>query len=70
MAINKPHIENLLQKTPSAYTLVVETARRARELVDGAQPLIDPKERKPLGIAIEEVNRGLITAHRPIDPEA
>ena len=36
-------------------------------LVDGAQPLIDPKENKPLKVAIEEINRGLLTYER--DPE-
>ncbi len=69
MAINKPHIDELLQKTPSAYTLVVATAKRTRELVEGKQPLIDPKDRKPLAIAIEEVNRGLITAHRRLEAD-
>ena len=39
----------------------------ARQLVDGAQPLVDPKDMKPLKIAIEEINRGLLTYER--DPE-
>lgn len=69
MAINKPHIDELRQKTPSAYTLVVATAKRTRELVEGKQPLIDPQDRKPLAIAIEEVNRGLITAHRRLEAD-
>ncbi|MGI6214548.1 MAG: DNA-directed RNA polymerase subunit omega [Christensenellales bacterium] len=69
MAINKPGIEELLKKTPSTYTLVVEASKRARELVDGAQPLIDPGDKKPLSIAIEEINKGLITAHRKLDQE-
>lgn len=64
MAINKPSVEELNEKTPSTYTLVVEVAKRTRELVDGAQPLVDPKEKKPIAIAIDEINRGLITAHR------
>lgn len=51
------------------YTLVVEASKRARQLVDGAQPLIDPKEMKPLKIAVEEVNRGLLTYERDADTE-
>ena len=46
---------------------MVEASKRARQLVDGAQPLVDPKDMKPLKIAIEEINRGLLTYER--DPE-
>lgn len=67
MAIVNPTIVELSEKVDSRYTLVVETSKRARQLVDGAQPLIDPKENKPLKVAIEEINRGLLTYER--DPE-
>ena len=49
--------------------LVVEASKRARQLVDGAQPLIDPKDMKPLKIAVEEINRGLLTYQRDPDLE-
>jgi len=67
MAIVNPSIVELTEKVDSRYTLVIETSRRARQLVGGAQPLIDPKELKPLMVAIDEVNRGLLTYYR--DPE-
>ncbi|MBE5777941.1 MAG: DNA-directed RNA polymerase subunit omega [Clostridiales bacterium] len=67
MAIVNPTIVELSEKVDSRYTLVVEASKRARQLVDGAQPLIDPKEQKPLKVAIEEIDRGLITYER--DPE-
>lgn len=67
MAIVNPSIVELSEKVDSRYTLVVETSKRARQLVGGAQPLIDPKELKPLMVAIDEVNRGLLTYNR--DPE-
>ena len=69
MPINKPGIEQLRKKTDSTYTLVVEASRRARQLMDGAQSLIDDEEQKPLTIAIEEINRGLITYHRKLEDE-
>ncbi len=69
MAINKPSVEELKEKAGSTYTLVVEVSRRTRELVDGAQPLVDPKERKPIGVAIDEIDRGLISAHRKLSNE-
>ena len=67
MAIVNPTIVELSEKVDSRYTLVVEASKRARQLVDGAQPLVDPKDMKPLKIAIEEINRGRLTYER--DPE-
>ena len=65
--MTEPPIGELLKKVDCRYTLVVEASKRARQLVDGAQPLIDPKDMKPLKIAVEEINRGLLTYER--DPE-
>ncbi|NLA53382.1 MAG: DNA-directed RNA polymerase subunit omega [Clostridiales bacterium] len=69
MPINKPDIEQLRKKTDSTYTLVVQAARRARQLMDGAQSLVEDDEQKPLTLAIEEINRGLITYHRKLEDE-
>jgi DNA-directed RNA polymerase omega subunit len=42
-----------------AYVLLV--ARRARQLMSGAMPLVEnPRVRKPTRVAEEEVQRGLI----------
>jgi DNA-directed RNA polymerase subunit omega len=49
-----PPINSLLEKVDCSYTLVVEAARRARELVDGSRPLID-MEGKPVTVAINEI---------------
>ena len=64
-----PPIGELLKKVDCRYTLAVEAAKRAREIIGGAAPLIDTKETKPLSIAIEEINRGLITYSRNEDYE-
>lgn len=63
MMINPP-IGKLLTKVDCRYTLAVEASKRARELIAGGQPLIDTRETKPLAIAIEEIDRGLITYTR------
>ena len=44
----------------------VFAAERARQLIDGVPPLIDAKDKEnmPLSVAIDEVNRGLITYER------
>lgn len=69
MPVNKPAIDELCKKVDCRYTLVVESAKRARELVAGAQPLIDPKDKKPVSIAVDEINRGLLSYHRNLEDE-
>ena len=59
-----PPIGELLEKVDCRYTLAVEAAKRAREIIGGGMPLIDTKETKPLAIAIDEINRGLINYTR------
>lgn len=69
MPIVNPTIVELAEKVDCRYTLVVEASKRARQLVGGAQPLIDPKEMKPLEVAVQEINRGLLTYSRDPDME-
>ena len=59
-----PPIGELLKKVDCRYTLAVEASKRARELIAGGMPLYDTKENKPLSIAIEDINRGLISYTR------
>lgn len=44
----------------SRYSLVIAAAKRARQLVNGAQPLVETDSRKPLSIAIEEMYHGKV----------
>ena len=67
--MTQPPIGELLEKVDCRYTLAVEASKRAREIIGGALPLIDTKETKPLSIAIEEINRRLITYSRPDETE-
>ncbi len=39
----------------SRYSIVIATARRARQLINGANPMIDVTYPKPLSIAVEEL---------------
>ena len=66
MSMTNPNILQLLEKADCRYTLVVEVSKRARQLVDGVPPLIDAKDKEnmPVSIAVDEVNRGLITYER------
>lgn len=69
MPVNKPAIDELSKKVDSRYTLVVESSKRARELVGGAQPLIDPDGMKPVSVAVHEIDQGLLTYHRNLEDE-
>lgn len=44
----------------SRYSIVLATAKRARQIVAGEQPLINGKGKKPLSIAVEELYKGKI----------
>ena len=44
MSIVQPNIVELSEKVDCRYTLVVEASKRARQLIAGEQPLIDPKD--------------------------
>jgi len=67
MAITKPSVIELLNYAECRYTLVVKVSKRARQLVAGAQPLIDTRETKPVSVAVQEINRGLIDHDAPLD---
>lgn len=73
-------IDDLLGKVDSKYTLVILTAKRARQinaylnslkkeeaLVEGVPPLVKSESSKPLTIAMEEAEEGKITYERVVE---
>ena len=77
MSVNKPGIVELSKKVDCRYTLVVETSKRARQLIDGAEPKVaavdrNGKERKPLSIAVDELYEGKVNIlpHEEEDDDA
>lgn len=67
MSIVEPCVLELLEHSESRYTLAVEASKRGRQILSGAQPMIDTKEQKPLKIAVEEINRGLLGYENPTE---
>lgn len=72
----KPSVEELLPKTKNRYVLSMLTAKRARQLVDGAQPMIESNTEHKVSLAAEEINQDTIKAVRgkrnvkvPLRPE-
>lgn len=62
-----PSINDLLKNVDSRYTLVLLVSKRARQIVDGSEPLVDPRSSKPVSVAVQEVSEGKVTYTRPQD---
>lgn len=60
-------INYLLSKVDCRYTLVVETAKRARQLIDGASPLTDNVENNFVSQAVNEIEQDKVTFFRSAD---
>lgn len=60
----KPPISELLGKIENRYVLVNVTAKRARMLNEGAQPLTAKTSTKDVVTAINEINEGKIKYRR------
>jgi len=57
----EPSINELLEKVDSRYTLVVVTAKRARQIAEGSHKLTSFNSDKPVTLAIHEINENKIT---------
>jgi DNA-directed RNA polymerase subunit omega len=60
-----PGVSELESKVDCRYTLVVESAKRARQLVDGAQPLTEQNDANPVSQAAKEILLDKITYIAP-----
>ena len=60
-AMLHPPLEAFSDRTRSRYSLVVATAKRARQLVNGARPLVETKSDKPVTVAMEEILAGKVS---------
>ncbi|OHW62636.1 DNA-directed RNA polymerase subunit omega [Andreesenia angusta] len=64
-----PTTDELLKKVDSRYTLVVMVSKRARQLLEGAEPLVNAKGKKVLSLAVQEIADGEVTYTRPSEEE-
>ena len=56
----EPPIDDLMEHADSKYALAIFAAKRARQIIGGEEPFVDGKGKKPLSIAIQELEQGLI----------
>jgi len=57
----EPGLNELLEKADSRYTLVIETAKRARQIAQGEEPLVECESENPVTIAAHEIVEGKVT---------
>ncbi len=79
MSMTEPKIDELLSKVDSKYTLVMEAAKRARqinnyrialrrsELPTARPPQVGSEAQKALSVALEEIAQDKVTYERPDD---
>ena len=54
----------------SRYSVVIASAKRARQIISGDAPLLPGEEgKKPLSIAIEEISKNLVHVEKGLDYE-
>ena len=60
-ALNSDVVEGEQPVVNSRYSVVLATAKRARQIINGSEPLCDRTPcNKPLSIAVEEVYEGKV----------
>jgi DNA-directed RNA polymerase subunit omega len=79
-SLMQPRVEDLMDRVDSKFTLVTLAAMRAREINDyynqlgeGLGRIVPPQvtsvSRKPLSIALEEIDAGKILFERIVEPD-
>ena len=63
-------VEDCLEHIENRFDLVLLAARRARQIAQGADPLVPPENDKPTVIALREIADNLITASSMDEMEA
>lgn len=56
----KPTVHELLGKVTNRYELVIATAKRARQLANGEEPLTNKKEASVVTLAATEIAEGKV----------
>jgi DNA-directed RNA polymerase subunit omega len=60
----EPPIDDVLKNTDSCFTLVSQSAKRARQLIHGAECTAECDSKKPISMATHEICKGTISYRR------
>ncbi|MDR3352011.1 MAG: DNA-directed RNA polymerase subunit omega [Zoogloeaceae bacterium] len=53
-------VEDCLKHIPNRFEMTLSAAHRARQLLSGSAPLLDPEKDKPTVIALREIAEGRV----------
>ncbi|MCB1773109.1 MAG: DNA-directed RNA polymerase subunit omega [Gammaproteobacteria bacterium] len=62
-------VQDCLENVDNRFDLVLLASRRARQLVNGVDPLVPWENDKPTVVALREIAEGLITEETMAEPE-
>ena len=54
-------VEDCSEKIPNMFQLVLVASKRARQLANGAEPMVDWENDKPTVVALREIAEGYVT---------
>lgn len=54
-------VEDCTDHIPNMFTLVLVAAKRARQLANGAEPMVEWENDKPTVVALREIAEGYVT---------
>ena len=57
-------VEDCLDKINNRFELVLTATKRARQIANGAEPMVQEENDKPTVLALREIAEGHITAER------
>jgi DNA-directed RNA polymerase subunit omega len=57
-------VEDCLDNVDNRFDLVLTATKRARQIANGADPLVDEENDKPTVIALREIAEGFINSER------
>jgi DNA-directed RNA polymerase subunit omega len=57
-------VEDCLDNVDSRFELVLTATKRARQIANGAEPMVEEENDKPTVIALREIAEGFINAER------
>lgn len=60
----KPSVAELLEKVDDRYSLVIATAKRARQIAQGDDVLVKTDDVAPVTIAADEIEEGKVSVNK------
>lgn len=64
-----PPIDELLEKVGNRYSLSMIISKRARQIIDGAETIVEKKTEKIIDLAIDELDQDMLAYRRMTEEE-